>query len=65
MHSKNDRLVIFLIVGGCLLMLIGAVSFLLSDLQQKNLPGAVTNLSLIHISEPTRLRQLSRMPSSA
>ena len=23
------------------------------------------NLSLIHISEPTRLRQLSRMPSSA
>ena len=43
MHSKNDRLVIFLIVGGCLLMLIGAVSFLLSDLQQKNLPGAVTN----------------------
>ena len=26
---------------------------------------AVAKLSLIHISEPTRLRQLSRMPSSA
>ena len=25
----------------------------------------IYNLSLIHISEPTRLRQLSRMPSSA
>ena len=27
--------------------------------------GVVPGLSLIHISEPTRLRQLSRMPSSA
>ena len=25
----------------------------------------ILDLSLIHISEPTRLRQLSRMPSSA
>ena len=32
----------------------------------KNIPTlSVLHLSLIHISEPTRLRQLSRMPSSA
>ena len=29
------------------------------------LPGSVSLLSLIHISEPTRLRYVSRMPSSA
>ena len=31
----------------------------------KKLSGGLLRLSLIHISEPTRLRQLSRMPSSA
>ncbi|WP_233164495.1 hypothetical protein, partial [Chromobacterium sp. ASV23] len=38
------------------------------DYQSLGLPGpngSVLGLSLIHISEPTRLRQLSRMPSSA
>ena len=30
-----------------------------------SLEGTIVQLSLIHISEPTRLRQLSRMPSSA
>ena len=40
----------------------------LSDLKMQNDYGASSisqYLSLIHISEPTRLRQLSRMPSSA
>ena len=32
---------------------------------QGELPVAVLDLSLIHISEPTRLHKVSRMPSSA
>ena len=35
------------------------------QMQVFNVMGQEVRLSLIHISEPTRLRQLSRMPSSA
>ena len=41
------------------------VDFYLHGSFAKTYKGHGTNLSLIHISEPTRLRQLSRMPSSA
>ena len=37
-------------------------AFLLEDFEKK---GGYTYLSLIHISEPTRLHKVSRMPSSA
>ena len=39
--------------------------FVLDGTQTKLSRAALETLSLIHISEPTRLRQLSRMPSSA
>ena len=39
------------------------ISFVIEKGETLGLTGV--SLSLIHISEPTRLRQLSRMPSSA
>ena len=39
-----------------------SLSFLKKHYKNKEI---IVTLSLIHISEPTRLRQLSRMPSSA
>ena len=42
------------------------LSFELGSVLLEGWPAfAARALSLIHISEPTRLRQLSRMPSSA
>ena len=48
-----------------------AFDHVVNDLGERSMPVVETSdgvhftLSLIHISEPTRLRQLSRMPSSA
>ena len=43
----------------------GKARFRVNTFTQRGAPGMVLRLSLIHISEPTRLLVQSRMPSSA
>ena len=66
LHRDDDARLAVVLEGGSSRAAHGGS--MICELEERGLLAAfdaVYGLSLIHISEPTRLRQLSRMPSSA